>query len=241
MIAYLNLRYLDDTRAQIFRAGLTQLGYTVMVGLSHNPGPRDIMVTWNRIGHSDYCANVFEGAGRPVIVAENASWGNDFAGDHWFHIALHYHNESGRFPLGNAGRWDRLGVQLAPFRSAGETVVLPSRGIGPAGPAMPSGWLHSVQSRGRVRNHPGQRKDIVSLEQDLARAGRVVTWGSGAAIKALMMGIPVESHMPMWIGEQDNTLAGRLDMFRRLAWAQWRHSEIESGHAFRCLLLAHAA
>jgi hypothetical protein len=70
----------------------------------------------------------------------------------------------------------------------------------------------------------------------LAKASKVVTWGSGAAIKALMMGIRVESHMPNWIGEQDNTDEGRLAMFRRLAWANWRLSEIESGQAFRWLL-----
>ena len=74
------------------------------------------------------------------------------------------------------------------------------------------------------------------LEDDLAKACKVVTWGSGAAIKALMMGIRVESHMPNWIGEQDNTDEGRLAMFRRLAWANWRLSEIESGQAFRWLL-----
>lgn len=74
------------------------------------------------------------------------------------------------------------------------------------------------------------------LEDDLAKASKVVTWGSGAAIKALMVGIRVESHMPNWIGEQDNTDEGRLAMFRRLAWANWRLSEIESGQAFRWLL-----
>ena len=74
------------------------------------------------------------------------------------------------------------------------------------------------------------------LEDDLAKASKVVTWGSGAGIKALMLGIRVESHMPNWIGEQDNTDKGRLAMFRRLAWANWRLSEIESGQAFQWLL-----
>jgi len=64
-----------------------------------------------------------------------------------------------------------------------------------------------------------------------------VTWGSGAAVKALTWGIHVESHMPNWIGEQDNTDAGRLEMFRRLAWAQWTLDEIEDGTAFRHLLV----
>jgi hypothetical protein len=63
-----------------------------------------------------------------------------------------------------------------------------------------------------------------------------VTWGSGAAIKALMMGVSVISEMPRWIGWQDNTEAGRLGMFRALAWAQWELHEIESGEAFAHLL-----
>jgi hypothetical protein len=78
------------------------------------------------------------------------------------------------------------------------------------------------------------------VEADLANAAKVVTWGSGAAIQALLMGIPVISEMPGWIGEQDNTDAGRLAMFRRLAWAQWRHEEIGSGEAFHWLLQSHA-
>jgi hypothetical protein len=50
------------------------------------------------------------------------------------------------------------------------------------------------------------------------------------------MGIPVISEMPNWIAEQDNTDAGRLEMFRRLAWAQWKISEISNGQAIACLL-----
>jgi hypothetical protein len=64
----------------------------------------------------------------------------------------------------------------------------------------------------------------------------VITWGSGAAVRALLRGIPVESHMPNWIAAQDNTDAGRLAMFRRLAWANWRLSEIADGVPFRRLL-----
>ncbi len=55
-------------------------------------------------------------------------------------------------------------------------------------------------------------------------------------MKALLWGIPVESHYPRWIGKQDNTDAGRLAMFERLAWAQWTHEEIAEGLPFRRLL-----
>lgn len=169
-----------------------------------------------------------------MIVAENASWGNEFAGQHWYHLSLNYHNTAGLYPVGDADRWNNLGIPLQPFRQRGETVILPQRGIGPPGVAMPQGWVN--RQNGRIRMHPGKRPDVVPLEQDLAQAGRVVTWGSGAAIKALIMGIPVFSEMPNWIAAQDNTEQGRLDMFRRLAWSQFTYDEISSGFAFARLL-----
>jgi hypothetical protein len=237
MIAYLNLRYMDDLRAQLFRAGLASLGFEVVHGLCNTPKRGDLFVTWNRIGSADYCAQVFQATGCAVIVTENASWGNQFAGASWYHMALNYHNTAGSFPIGAHSRWDELGIFLQPFRTFGETVVLPQRGIGSPPTAMPRGWVNGQQ--GRIRVHPGQREDLKPIEQDLAHAGKVVTWGSGAAIKALIMGIPVHSDMPNWIGQQNNTDAGRLAMFRRLAWAQFKHEEIANGFAFRHLLTNH--
>lgn len=234
MRAYLNLRYMDDTRAQLFRTGLNSMGYTVLHGLCNKPERGDIFISWNLIGEASYIANCFRLARRPVIVAENASWGNEFAGERWYHLALNHHNTAGCFPVGGPERWDSLGVMLQPWRTHGETVILPQRGIGPEGTAMPRGWANSKE--GRIRNHPGKRTDVKPLKEDLANAGRVVTWGSGAAIQALMWGIRVESDYKNWIGTQDNTDSGRLEMFRKLAWAQWRHSEIASGVAFRHLL-----
>jgi hypothetical protein len=51
-----------------------------------------------------------------------------------------------------------------------------------------------------------------------------------------MLGVRVQSDMPNWAAEQDNTHDGRLEMLRRLAWAQWRLDEIRSGEAFRWML-----
>lgn len=221
MRALLNLRYTVPERRAAFEKGLKRIG---------DP---EVFCTWNRIGASDQTAKEYESRGLPVIVAENAAWGNDFSGQYWYSLARSMHNTAGRFPLGGADRFDALGVDVKPWREGGERVVLPQRGIGPAGVAMPRDW--PARQAGRVRSHPGTRA-CVPLEQDLARAGEVVTWGSGAAIKALMWGIHVESHMPNWIGEQDNTNAGRLAMFRRLAWAQWTLEEIESGEPFERLI-----
>jgi hypothetical protein len=168
-----------------------------------------------------------------VIVTENATWGNDFAGKSWYTLARNYHNVSGMYPVGGPERWDELGVQLDPFRTSGETIILASRGIGPAAYRMPRDWPQRQQ--GRIRAHPG-RGEGRPLHEDLANCGRVITWGSGAAVKALMWGIPVESRQPDWIAAQNNSVAGRLQMFRTLAWAQWTHEEIASGEPFARLL-----
>lgn len=237
MKAFVNLRFTVPERRAAFESGLRRLGYEVVHGVPSNPKSSDIFVTWNRIGDADRWANVFSTMGLPVLVAENAAWGNEFAGEHWYSLARNYHNTAERFPVGGPERWDLLGVELAPWRTEGETVILPQRGIGSPPIAMPRDWPALAQQRygGRIRPHPG-RNMTAPLEHDLRNAGRVITWGSGAAIKALMLGIPVTSEMPGWIGEQDNTDTGRLEMFRRLAWAQVRLSEIASGEAFARLI-----
>lgn len=229
MKAWLNLRYTVSERCKIFTQGLERLGYTVVNGLTMTPGDRDILVSWNRLGEAHRVARHFQ----TVLVTENAAWGNEFCGEHWYTMARGYHNTAGCFPVLGNERWDRLGVELQPWRTSGETVILPQRGIGPPGVAMPRDW--PLRQQGRLRPHPGKHAGK-PLQEDLANAGKVVTWGSGAAVKALMWGIPVESHMPNWIAAQDNTDAGRLATFRQLAWAQWRLEEIRSGAAFKHLI-----
>lgn len=233
MRAWLNLRYTVPERQAAFECGLKRLGYKIVHGMGP-PADGDVFVTWNRIVGGDIAARRFSARGLPVIVAENASWGNDFLGQHWYTLARDYHNTAGMFPVGGNERWDSLGVELPAWRTEGETVLLAQRGLGTG---MPQGWTERVAAEhgARIRRHPG-RFAGTPLEVDLARCGKVVTWGSGAAIKALLMGIPVQSYMPQWIGEQNNTDAGRLSMFRRLAWAQWTVDEIRHGEPFARLL-----
>lgn len=229
--AWLNTRHAESKAAESLKEGLERIGCEVVQGLTMVPGDADLLLTWNRIRAGDTAARAFEAAGRPVLVVENAAWGNGFNGQRWLSLARTFHNTAGTFPLGDDSRWDALGVDLAEWRRGGETVVLPQRGIGPREVAMPRGWT----AAGRIRPHPG-RAQARPLEEDLKNCDRVVTWGSGAAVKALMWGIPVESHMPGWIGEQDNTDAGRLAMFRRLAWAQWTIEELATGEPMKRLL-----
>lgn len=220
-------------RREAFLAGLKAAEFEVVKSIP-KPRPGDVLVIWNRYGASAQDAVRFETVGATVLVAENASWGNGFLGERWYSLWRGRHNTAGTFPVGGPERWDALGVELAPWRPAGgEVIGLPQRGIGPVGTAMPRNWV--PPGCDRIRQHPGTR-ECVPLEKDLARASKVVTWGSGAAIKALMLGIRVESHMPRWCGEQQNDDASRLAMFRRLAWAQWTLAEITSGEPFRRLL-----
>lgn len=233
MKAYLNLRYTVQSRVDSFIAGLNALGFAI-----GNRLDSDIFVTWNRVADSEKIAQQFEAAGKPVIVAENASWGNEFLGGKWHTLALGRHNTAGCFPVGDNSRWDNLGVTLAPWRCSTvlhplETVVLGQRGIGAYG--MPRDWPSTVKHLGRYRPHPGRGTGI-PLEHDLRNCGKVITWGSGAAVKALMWGIKVESHMPSWIGRQGNCDESRLEMFRRMAWCNWQLDEIATGEPFRRLL-----
>lgn len=235
--AFLNLRLAKPDRVRLYEAGLKRHGYQVVLGHTATPRQGDVLVSWNRIHAGQTAAQAFEREGCLVLATENASWGNDFAGERWYTLARNRHNTSGMFPVGGPERWDNLGMDLAPWRTEGETVILAQRSIGSPPVASPRQWAAGALARhgGRIRPHPGIHA-AKPLEVDLANCGRVVTWGSGAAIKALLWGIRVVSEMPNWIGQQDNTDACRLAMFRSLAWAQWRHSEIESGEAFARLI-----
>lgn len=237
MRVWLNIRHPESGRYEAFTTGLKRLGYRIEAGVTQKPADRDILVTWNRVHVGNQSAIAFEQAGLPVLVTENASWGNDFAGGPWLYLARNYHNTAGMFPVGDSSRWDSLGVELLPWRTSGETVLLPQRGIGPELVAMPALWTKQAMKEhpGRIRAHPGVRP-CIPLQEDLANCGHAVTWGSGAAIKALMWGIPVTSYMPNWVGWCEPTDADRLRMFRELAWCQFKMSEFESGYAFDRML-----
>lgn len=231
-VAWLNERTKVAGRKEAFISGLRECGFVVRDQLPTSVS--GIFVTWNRSPPFDAIAKQFERAGRPVIVLENSSW-NGLVPGHWLHIAKNYHNTSFMFKVGDNDRWDSLGMQLEPWRDlGGEVVCLAQRGIGSPPTAMPKDWIS--KQKYRIRRHPGRGATVEALRKDLELCSKAVTWGSGAAILACAWGIRIESHMPNWIGEQDNTDAGRLSMFRRLAWAQWRLSEIAAGEPFKWLL-----
>jgi hypothetical protein len=257
-------------RRQAFMSGLEAAGCQILTDYQGAVTPRDILVIWNRYDSFADAAKVFERGGGAAIIAENGFAGHRYteyakpmtaAGDQLYALAIGYHNGAGKWPTGEPGGWRRHGIEPQPWRQGGDYIlVLPQRGIGPNGVRMPDGWIdetvrrleHLTTREIRLRAHPGNNPATVPLEDDLDGAWATVTWGSGAAIRGLIYGVPCFHTMPSWIGApaalplegadledplRDDTLRER--MLDRLAWAQWSDREISSGEPFRRLLAIH--
>jgi len=238
-------------RREAFDAGLQANGFRLAHQLL-DPDPDDLLLVWNRHGGYNDTALRFEAAGARVVVAENGYLGKGWLGGKWFALALGHHSGAGTWPDGGPQRWNALGVELAPWKLDGvQNLVLEQRGIGEPGIASPRGWTSWVAQRvhGRIRRHPGATAPQVPLVADLADVQQCFTWNSGAALLALMHGVPVFYDCPTWIGagaalplaefgkqEPRRDDAARLAMFCRMIWAQWSLDEIRSGEAFERLL-----
>jgi hypothetical protein len=270
-------------RRDAFDAGLRAAGYDIVderqIG---TPQPSDVLVIWNRYGHWDVLAQRFEKVGAAVLITENGYLGRSenayakpFTTDaqepesQLYALALNHHNGGGRWWIGEPGRWRGQGIEIRPWRIDGEHVlVLPQRGIGPAGVSMPRDWPERMLARlrtlthrpVRLRDHPGNAPAQKPLAADLGGAWCVVTWGSGAAIKALCAGVPAYSDWPRWIGfpgalpfdqiglddpphwHEGAPLTAdtaRRAMLDRLAWAQHTVAELATGEPIMRLLEIH--
>lgn len=259
-IAVCLIRPQPHYRRDAFVAGLAACGYTIVTQPLRTISPADILVIWNRGPQFQYEAKRHELAGSQVVVAENGYLDTvDEDGHQFFSLALDHHNGAGRWLCGPGDRWPLLGQALCPWRKEGASIlVLPQRGMGAPGVAMPRGWENDIRRRlarmtsrpVRVRPHPGLKSKARPLAPDLQNVHAVVTWASGAALKALLAGVPVFHDMPSWVGASAaRPLAGvqdlesplmddqaRLKMFQRLAWCQWSVADIASGVALRWIL-----
>lgn len=242
-------------RRWAFEQGLRNAGFDVHGAARGTPNRDDILVIWNRYGRFAIEAQAFERIGARVIVAENGVFGRDWRGNHWYSLALGYPAALGGqyLPLGSS-RWDSWAVDICGWRNGGnEVIVLAQRGIGPTGRASPpdwhrraAEWLRKTTNRPiRIREHPGE-KPAKPLDEDLADAHCVVTWASNAALKALLLGVPVFAGYPGWCGadaalpygsniEEPNRL-GRESVLRRLAWTTYNIDELATGIPFESLL-----
>lgn len=260
-----------DYRHDAFQAGLQAAGFRVdnSVAPITRPTADDLLVVWNRYGSRHDTATRFEAVGAPVIVAENGyvgatetSYAKPLSADgaQLYALALNRHNGCGGWPVGAAGRWREQGIQVAPWRKNGHHVLLlPQRGIGVPPAAMPRDWeeltlrrLKSLTNRPiRVRRHPGNMPATRPLASDLRDCWAAVTWGSGAAVKTICMGVPVFHDLERWIGARaalplaanvEQPLcddAAREAMLDDLAWAQATTTEIATGEPFLRLLDLH--
>lgn len=266
-IAYVLLRQQPQYRADAFREGLLAAGYEVVGAVPRfPPSPRDVLVIWNRYGRMNGYADTFETAGARVIVAENGALGRDAPNGPWYSVCIQNPVAAGIWYVPEAdalreARWEHIskeiGAGICEWRTGGrEVIILAQRGIGPNGVRQPDGWhrriaeqLRAAGHRVRVREHPGENPPRVSLEEDLQEARAVVTWASGAALKALLFGVPVFYGCTQWIGrdaalplnlERNRSLAislpERLPTFQRLAWCQWQIPDIAAGIPFSVLL-----
>ena len=233
--------------------GLKALGYNVSVKLTKQPTKEDVLLLWNRNGIRHEYAKQYEAVNAKVLVAENGWIGKTRNGGKFYSLSLGWHNGLGQWHCGEESRFEKLNVSLDPWRKSGEHIlVLPSRGIGAPGVGMPRDWPITIaqrlqkmtKRRIKIRPHPGDKNS--DLSGDLFNAHCVVTWGSGAGIKAIAAGVPVFYELKNWIGKgaakifgsdiENPFLGDRMRMFERLAWASWTADEIASGLPFRYLL-----
>jgi hypothetical protein len=259
-IAYLLIRPDPPFRLESFRRGLQACGFTVDLQMPVRPArPGDVLITWNRYHRYHQAAVDFRRGGGTVLVTENGFIGRDENGRQLYQIARNFHAGFGSWHEGPEDRWSPLGIALKPWRTDGRHVlVCLQRGIGTAPVASPppeqlARWAtEALRLCGRpvvVRWHPetdkGRRQP--PLEEQLAGAWCCVIWTSSAGVRALVEGVPVFYVAERWalesiarpgIGDLETPFLGeRLPALRRLAWAQWRVSEIETGAPFRALCM----
>lgn len=212
-------------------------------------------------GAKEDTARAFEAEGGNVVVCEEG-YLRHIKGEPAFAMALHDHNGAGSWRAGGPERWDSFGIDLKPWRKQGTHIlVAEQRGIGSFRMASPPLWHDDAVARikrittrpMRFRAHPKSRlypdsaRTQGPLEAALAGAHAVVTWAGSIAVQALIQGVPVFYEAPDLIcaGACTRGIAAietppcpdRRPALERLAWAQWRLSEIETGAPFDWLLV----
>lgn len=254
MRAVCTIRPEPHYRRQAFVEGLKAAGYEV--GNFDHPRDRsDLLVIWNRQSAEELRADDWEQRGGTVVVCENGYMGSCERGLQHYAIAVHGHNGSGWFHVGQDDRFSRLGIELAPWRSApdGHILICGQRGIGSATMASPLHWDQKMvrhlaamgERKVRLRQHPGRIKPKSTLDEDLAGARLCLVWSSTAGLRALQLGVPVVYAAPHWIGSDCATPGGlrglqklvcdddaRRRAMHRAAWGQRSVSEIQSGEPF---------
>lgn len=242
------IRTQPDYRRDAFCEGLRACGYAVTTTPQRPTSPRDLLLIWNRYGSAHTLAEQYEAAGATVWIAENGYLGREYNGQIWYALSRNRHNGAGQYTL-RPERWHQHGAITSPWRRDGDHVlVFGQRGIGVSPVASPNNWHRQaaklIQGRPVVlREHPGERGSAPPLETQLENAWAVVAWSSGAALKAIMHGVPAFHGFDQWIGRHGarmfngdvcNPYMGERDTLgQHLFSAMWRLDEICTGAPFR--------
>jgi hypothetical protein len=209
----------------------------------------DALVTWSPWNES-YRAGwvkVFESERRPIIVVENG-WLSPVNGVPYFQVALDGWNGTGRFPTGDASRWNAWGVPMEAWRHravGGTVLVCGQRGHHSDPRTSTKDWLETVQHpswAGRtVVRRP--REILRPLAADLEQAAECHVWSSNAATHAILAGVPVVQWGPNLMVSALASRPGeplrcdpRAPVLAPLAWAQWSAEEIATGLPFARLM-----
>lgn len=237
-------------RFEMFRDGFLKLGYAV----NHKPVMADILVTWNRYRGDGQLADKYEAEGKKVIVAENAYISPDSANRKYTALSKHGHNGSGWTPYEGPERWNKMEIELMPWRNDGEWILLcGQRGLGAPGMAMPQNFMSGTRdmlekTTGRhveLRDPPARTGGQRPLKELWSKLHAVVVYTSNMATVALINGVPAFYMGPHHIMEgaafhgieniEGNIWTDREAAFRRLAWGQWTREEITTGYALEML------
>lgn len=232
--------------------GFERCGFKVTDQRTNEFHRDDVLVLWNRRpGDAGICENARR-AGAKIVIIENGYFGREWRGSRWYAISRDHHYTK---PIRHLPeRWRHFGIELKPWQRVkhNRVLLLPQRGIGEPGVGMPRDWLHSASTyfdrRGwvaDVRSHPGAIGQTAAdtLQQSILGYYAVATWASGAAIKALVEGIPVINWYHKWMmrsacvhadkwdsGTRPET--DRLPAFEYMAGGLWSAHEIASGEPF---------
>jgi len=253
MRAVCTIRAEPHYRRQAFVEGLKAAGYEVG-NFDHPRDKNDLLVIWNRQSAEELRADEWEQRGGTVLVCENGYMGRCEQGYQHYAIAVHGHNGSGWFYVGEEDRFSKLGIQLMPWRTEpGYILICAQRGIGSYKMASPHKWearmfRHLVgmgERQLKIRHHPGKVLPKTTLDEDLAGARVCLVWSSTSGLRALQLGVPVVYDAPHWIGSDCATPGGlrglgklvcddeaRRRAMHRAAWGQRSVAEIQSGEPF---------
>lgn len=185
--------------------------------------PTDLLVCWTLWSHTTraFCADNHTKMGGIVLCAENG-WLRKVNGKNYYQLAKRVGrgsgiNGQGSFPIGDDSRWKQWNVQLQPWRTEGNHIlVCAQRGVRPGDPLITHGadWPDKVVADIRkltdrpiwFRPHPGNNRPclpqrhkveriinphVETLSQNLENAWCTVVYTSTSATDSIVAGVPV--------------------------------------------------